>query len=101
MFAWRHRVFDALLRLCLVRYSSHAEDYLTDMMGCFENFMVRGTAEFLRIPDYCDALVAIARRLVNERSQSSICVLMASFVCNQTPLRAKRIWRPGRVAQRR
>jgi hypothetical protein len=37
-------------------------DYLTDMMGCFENYIARGTTEFLRVPNYCEALVSIARK---------------------------------------
>jgi hypothetical protein len=49
--------------LLLFRYSTHAMDYLTDMMGCFENYIARGTAEFLRVPNYCHSLVEIARRL--------------------------------------
>jgi hypothetical protein len=54
---------------CPARYSSHAQDYLTDMMGCFENYIVRGNAEFLRIPDYCEALVSIAQRCALEHQE--------------------------------
>ena len=36
------------------------------MMCCFENYIVRGTAEFVRVPNYRDALVTIARRLLCE-----------------------------------
>ncbi len=60
-----------LLSSCPSRYSSHAQDYLTDMMGCFENFIARGTAEFLRVPDYCEALVSIAQRCVFEQNETA------------------------------
>ena len=60
------------MNLCeqFLRYASHAEDYLTDMMCCFENYIVRGTAEFLRLPDYRDAFVTIG-----------VCVCVCVCVC--------------------
>ena len=55
-----------LIFFVCVSYSTHAQDYLTDFMGCFENYIARDTAEFTRVPDYCNALVAIARKCARE-----------------------------------
>jgi hypothetical protein len=60
-----HCLFHSLHILFCISYSTHAMDYLTDFMGCFENYIARGTAEFTRVPDYCNALVAIARKCAN------------------------------------